>query len=429
MMIASSLQPVGLEIRLLGTLTKDELVSLSKLVVRRRNAEEVKGSWTPVNEKDDWDPHHRELGGYKLVTPLEIGTIGLSGITPSNGQASSFTLQVYASLVPCYQVWLRLPAAAPDGNKHAPLEWGAIRDAYRRLLNDVDGFGLNPQVTLWSVTVAQFPWELERPEGPHRQGGLVSPEFFDQALGEEMSDFQAASWYGTSFVGLHLAEGKEHYLVVDGMIDRPFRVSQFFYYLIGQTQLHNLAETIHQFARSLEEDPELGAEFPPAQQSGGTSGPNSSTTVLRSATDRLNVGELEREIDQSQRRRSKMGEAAITLSKHLAHAEMLREFVRYHTSGLTSDSGERFVESEPAIPKIGAEVEKDLRMRYDGPLNESVQWAREIMRRAREKNETREELLRDRMNLLMTRRLWRLQLMFLSFTLVALGLSLYSIFR
>lgn len=432
-MVAPPLRPAELEIRLMGTMSRDQLTSLSDLVMRKLSAGEARGPWTAVHRSDDLDPHHTDLGGYKLVTPLEIGTVTLLPPADESASAVSVTIQVYSALVPCYQVWLRLPQPRTPSESRQ-ITWSEIRAAYQYALREVTGLGLDPRIMVWSVTVDSFPWEIEEPTGPDLAGGTVSARFFDLVLGEEGSRFRAASWYGTAFVGLHITEGKEHFLVVDGDSSRPFRVSQFFYLLIGRTQMHIVAHDIHLFSRSLEADREIGIETLPVSneaQKGGV--PPRPIAADRHAsgpiTTRLKVWELDREIRKVQTRRGRMAEASITLSRHLAHADMIRDFVSYHSSGLTSDATERPVTCGPPLPKLGAELSYDLRIRYQGPLNEAVQWARELIRRAAENNESKEAFMRDRMTLLMTRNLWRLQLTFLALTLLALGLSLYGLFR
>ena len=404
-MSSASLRPDGVEIRFMGTSTEEEFATLRALIEERRQSERIRAAWSVPSPLGDLYPHHAELGGFKLVTPVEVGTI----VFPMGGgdaTVPSFSLQMYRSLTPCYQAWHRLTTPADSQEPGANIRWTEIRDRYRALIRQVDGLGLEPRIVVWTIRPSDSPVSFEIASGA---GQLLSPRFFDKVLGQEGSDYRAASWFGTSFVGLSISEGREHYLVVDGDSTRPFRVSQLFYLLVGRAKAHDLAEEMHRRVAEFERDPKLRIEERP-------------TLPVNPP-----IAELQKEVDRLSQRRIDLASWTTRLSEDFSHVDMLKDFVRYHTVDLVDAKNEREVTTVQCVPRVGWETQNYFRLRYEGPVDETVQWARASLRRARERVDDVEQVLRDRMDLMLSRRLWNYQWIVLALSVVVLVTSILAV--
>lgn len=397
-----SLVPSDVEIRVMGTLLPAELERLSTALLAARAAGQMEGNWAYKPDGERYHLHHDTVGGYKLVAPVEIGTLS-SLVEVSPYGRTSLLLQAYQFLVPCYQIWVRVPPSG--GNGDSGRTWKATRMCYESLLKVVDRLNLNPNTVVWTVNLTPESREYLAPGDPNR---VVSPAFFDAVLDAEQSHYRAGSWYGASFVGLHHAEGREHYLIVEGDPSRPFRVAQLFYLLVGRTRLHQLSQEIA--SRVSRSESTFDAE----------------RLSERRAAHALNLSQLRIEVNKNLPKRELLSKMSWDLAYDLAHQDLLKDFIDYH-SGELLDARGREVPANPLIPTVSSEIHRELRLHYDGPMNETTKWAREWIRRETDDITAWESHLRSHMDLLLQLRIERQQIAIFALTAVSIVLAVMTV--
>lgn len=400
------LEPAEIEVRFLGTLGEPAFQELAKIVSEKLGAHRLDGSWRADAASVEFTPHHTELGGHKLVTPVELGTLQVV-VDGGAGSTERMSLQVYRFLVPCYQAWYRILTPSSGAGSVSPSDWGRIRQAYRGLLAALDRLGLDPKAVVWTVRLTESCRQAMR-AGADR--GLIPPDFFDRVLNEEGSDFRAASWFGDSFLGLHLGEGKEHYLLVDLDPLRTFRVSQLFYLQVGCAKMHELAEEMLRRLRQEEQGRILRLNERPR------------------AAHELRLGQLRSEVDKNLPRREALSQMSWDVAYDLSHADILQDFLHYHVSGLLDGASQEAI-PKSRIPTVGWDLGRELELHYEGPIRETERWAKEDLRRAHEDVEAWEQHLQSRMDLLLQVRLERQQYAIFALTGVTILLAIITLVR
>jgi len=395
------LEPRGVEIRMLGSISPSEPdLHLVEVALRAAIAS---GSWGGDWPSTGFGTRHKlqpsEIVGRHLIAPKEITTLQNTAGSPGKGKGGT-SLQFFEFLVPCYQVWSHYEPKMEGGHQAPTISLDDLREGFSEMSRDADNLSLNPEIIVWTVTLSEHSRQQLRAIAGQ---GVLPPDFFDRVLGGHGAAFIAASWFGTSFVGLHVSEGREHYLVVDTEASSVFRSSQLFYLLVGRTYLRNLGNELRE---SLPREP---PGLPRREEE------DQLEVTLKMPWLRARVRDL------NERRLAILG-YELKSSNLFSRIDAIERFLDFHSLDVLAE-GSSQVAASPQLPTIRQELNRHLAVHFKGTVQHFRRVVEDELTTEKRILDDRQRALESHLEVLQEERLERLNRLVILLTIVTVLLG------